>query len=164
MRAGLARATAALPGRPLVVLSPLAEGADRLVAEVVLENPGASLVAMLPLPQDDYEQDFASAESLQDFRRLLGRAAQTISLPPVAERNEAYANAGEYILNHCEVLVAIWDGQPAQGRGGTAEVVREALARGLPVLHVLAGNRMPGTHEPTSLGVLQGKLLTHNLP
>jgi hypothetical protein len=154
----------ARPNRPPVVLSPLAEGADRLVAEVVLEHPGAGLSAVLPLPQDDYEQDFGTPESVQDFRRLLARASEVVVLPPVAERNEAYANVGEYVLNHCEVLVAIWDGQPAQGRGGTAEVVQEALARGLPVLHVLAGNRKPGTHEPTSLGVLQGNLVVHNLP
>lgn len=164
VREGLSRVLIAWPGRPLVALSPLAEGADRLVAEVVLEQPGARLMAVLPLPQDDYEHDFVSPESRAEFRRLLAQADEVTTLPPAPDRNEAYASVGEYVLDHSDVLVAIWDGQPAQGRGGTAEIVRAALARAMPVLHVLAGNRMPGTRQPTTLGVLQGKLLTHNLP
>jgi len=34
------------------------------------------------------------------------------------------------------VLIAIWDGLKARGRGGTAEVVETAIARGTPVIHV----------------------------
>src|SRR6476661_9379002 len=59
------------PHAAFELLSPLAEGADRMAAEVALRS-GLQLVVPLPMPQADYEQDFATSESLQDFRRLLG--------------------------------------------------------------------------------------------
>ena len=60
--------------------------------------------------------------------------------------------------------MSVADGQPAQGKGGTAEVVAEALKRQMPVIHIKAGNREPGTHVPTSLGPEQGEIVVHNLP
>jgi hypothetical protein len=69
---------------PIVLLSPLAEGADRLVAEVALEV-GARLVVPLPMPQHLYEEDFRSPESLAEFRCLLERAEHCITVPPVAD-------------------------------------------------------------------------------
>lgn len=48
-----------LPSTPLVltVLSPLAEGADCLVAREVLKVPGSILEVVLPMEKDDYLQD-----------------------------------------------------------------------------------------------------------
>ena len=62
------------PHSPKLLLSGLAEGADRLAAFCALEA-GWQLGAVLPLPQADYETDFESAESLAEFRYLLSRAA-----------------------------------------------------------------------------------------
>ena len=45
-------------GRELVCISSLAEGADRLAAEAVIDRPGGGLVAVLPFDQMEYEQDF----------------------------------------------------------------------------------------------------------
>jgi hypothetical protein len=67
------------------------------------------------------------------------------------------------VLEDCDVLLAIWDGQDAQGQGGTGGTVAEARARGIPVVWVHAGNRRPGTHEPTSLGDEQGQVTYENL-
>ena len=151
-------------GRELVCISSLAEGADRLAAEAVIDRPGGGLVAVLPFDQMEYEQDFETPESLAEFDRLLQHAREVIVMPEAAERNEGYARAGEYVLEHSDVLVAIWDGQGAQGQGGTGEIVAKALAAGKAVLHIKAGNRIPGTSAPTSLGPEQGALLIHNLP
>ncbi len=159
----LSRIENAFPGRRIVVVSPLAEGADRLVARAVLQRKGASLIVPLPLPVDDYMQDFESAESKAEFRSLLDCAAEVMQLPATPTRNEAYKQVGLYVLDNSDVLIAVYDGQPAQGRGGTADIVAQALKRGMPVLHVKAGNRRPGTDEPTSLGEEQGKLVIHNL-
>ena len=41
-----------------VVLSSLAEGADRRVARVAMEELSAELIAVLPMPQNEYERDF----------------------------------------------------------------------------------------------------------
>jgi hypothetical protein len=43
---------------------------------------------------------------------------------------------GRATVAHCDLLVAIWDGLPPRGRGGTGEVVQFALTRGTAVLHL----------------------------
>jgi len=152
----------AFPGQSLTVISALAEGGDRLVAERVLARPRARLVVPLPLPADDYINDFTTAESTDEFRGLLDRADEVIELPPAPTRNEAYEAAGLYVLDHRDVLIAIWDGQGSHGQGGTAEIVVRARARRLPIAWVHAGNRKPGTMEPTSLGEEQGTVTFEN--
>lgn len=142
--------------RTMTVMSALAEGADRLVVERVLARPEGALIALLPLPQSDYMTDFDSPESRDGFLDFLAQADEVITLPPSATHEDAYAAAGHYVLEHCDVLLAIWDGKGAQGRGGTADIVLEARRRGLPLAWVHAGNRRPGTHEAVSLGDEQG--------
>jgi hypothetical protein len=159
----LDRIHSAFPDAELVVISPLAEGADRLVAEVSLDR-GAKLIAPLPLPKDEYMTDFETAGSKEQFTGLLERAAEVIELPVTETRNEAYEQVGMYVLDNSDVLMAIYDGQPAQGKGGTADIVAQALEREMPVLHIKAGNRKPGTNEPTSLGEEQGRLISYGLP
>ncbi len=39
------------------------------------------------------------------------------------EREAQYALGGAYIVERADELVAVWDGQPARGTGGTADVV-----------------------------------------
>ena len=111
----------------LEVLTALAEGADRLVAKVAIEL-GIPVVAIMPMEQSVYESDFETPESLEEFRLLLARAEQTIQLPNTAwsdgfDRDSQYAQLGVFISNHCEVLLALWDGKPPEALGGTAHVV-----------------------------------------
>lgn len=50
---------------------------------------------------------------------------------PFDEPSEkAYWSAGQEIVNQADRLLAVWDGQPAAGLGGTADVVRYARAQG----------------------------------
>jgi hypothetical protein len=148
----------AFPGRELVVLSALAEGADRLVAERVLRRPGGSLRVVLPMPRADYASDFATTASRREFDELLARAAEIVELAPGATREASYEAVGRHVVDHCDALIAVWDGETAQGRGGTGAIVARARARGLPLAWVHAGNRRPGTSEPTTLGAEQGRL------
>jgi hypothetical protein len=118
-------------GSPLrfVVLSPLAEGADRLVAERVLARGGAELEAVLPMAEAEYERDFATDASRDEFRSLLARAGTVHRLSGVSDRPEAYAAAGRYVVDHCDVLIAVWNGRTSNGPGGTAEIVAYARKR-----------------------------------
>lgn len=148
----LDRIEAAFPGRALVVVSCLAEGADRLVVEAVLRRPGARLAAVLPMPRGELVADFLTPESRADFAGLFARAVEVVELPARAIRNEAYVAANEWMLGGVDGLVAVWDGAAAQGQGGTAEVVTQARVRRMPLAWVHVGNRRPGTMAATSLG------------
>ncbi len=124
----------------LVLLSPLAEGADRLAAHEILRIPGAELQAVLPLHQADYETDFATAESRSEFRDLLARAVSVEVIPPHSSRAEAYMAVGCRIVEACDILLAVWDGQPGRGLGGTADVVAYARKVGKPVIIIDSEN------------------------
>ena len=122
------------PDLPLVVMSPLAEGADRMVAEEA-RSLGIPLIVPLPFPMEIYQQDFQSPESLADFQELCAEA-EVIELPllpgdtpeTIAEygprRDAHYARMGIYLCAHCHILLAIWDGKKSKKLGGTAQVVR----------------------------------------
>jgi len=129
------------PPRPrLSVLSPLAEGADRLLAEAALAN-GYHLSCPLPFAREEYEKDFASEESKQEFRRLLQQAGTSV-LEIDGARGDAqaasYEAVGRFVVRNCDILVAIWDGRPGKGFGGTADVVRFATNHGPPVFWIHA--------------------------
>jgi hypothetical protein len=122
-----------LPG-PLTAVSSLAEGADRLVAHAVLARPGGRLVALLPLDVGDYATDFADAGSVREFNELVAAADEVRVIPARPDdddrREAAYERAGLAVLEGCDLLLALWDGAPGRGRGGTAELVAEARRRG----------------------------------
>jgi len=153
----------AFPDRRIVVLSSLAEGADRLAAQHALLRPGAGLVVPLPLSVKEYLRDFDSECSKVEFLGLLKRADSVVELPPAKTRNGAYAAAGHYVADNCDVLLALWDGRESQGHGGTAEVVARVRTHNRPVVIVRAGNRKPGTHEPTTLGPEQGRVIAERM-
>ena len=131
-------------GEPhLVFVSALADGADQIAAETALEL-GFSLQAVLPFARDDYRRDFNRPEAATRFDSLLGKAERVLELPGTREREpEAYMMAGRATVAHCDVLIAVWDGLPARGRGGTAEVVELAIKRGSPVIHLPVGGAIP---------------------
>ena len=125
----------AAPQTRLVSLSPLAEGSDRVLAKAALEQ-GFALICPLPFPRSEYERDFQSDESTNEFRTLLARAEPAV-LELDGERGKtqdrSYEAVGRYIVRNCDILVAIWAGKPGKGLGGTADIVRFAVNHGPPV-------------------------------
>ena len=154
----------AYPKRKFRVLSSLAEGADRLLASRLLLLLGARLWVPLPLAKEEYLEDFETPSSRIEFLDLLGQAERVIQMPACGQREEGYLAAGGYVLDNSDVLLAIWDGEPAQGKAGTAEIVSLARQRSLPLAWIHAGNRLPGTSMPTTLGTDQGKVTCENFP
>lgn len=129
----LGGATAAVAAAAAVI-SPLAEGADRLVARAVLARPGGMLDVLLPLPMADYLADFPTSSSRKDFLALIDLARSVAVVPGVeASRDAAYERVGRAVVQRCDVLLALWDGEPSAGRGGTAQIVHYARGRGVPV-------------------------------
>jgi hypothetical protein len=125
----------AYPDRLVAVMSPLAEGADRLVAEeaISLRMP---LTVPLPMPKDLYVRDFQTPQSRAQFEQLCAAALDVFELPITpgntaasirdSDKNRArqYAQAGVFMCAHCHVLLALWDGKASQQLGGTSQVVR----------------------------------------
>jgi hypothetical protein len=127
------------PDLDLQLITPLAEGSDRLVADVALEM-GLDLIVPLPMSQADYEEDFSSPEAVEAFRFSL-KKARVIYLRSLKtgsgslsheERARQYAQMGTFISNHSQVLLALWDGKPSLDVGGTASVVNYHLTAVMP--------------------------------
>ncbi|MBS1536438.1 MAG: hypothetical protein JST20_01660 [Bacteroidetes bacterium] len=132
------------PDTPLLLLSPLAEGADRLAAEIAFEK---DIEVIVPLPFDSelYEKDFV--DSVVEFREMTKKAKYTFELPILAgstyeevsdyglARDRQYALVGSYIARHCQILLALWDGLPLELVGSTAQVVRFKV-EGIPYPYV----------------------------
>ena len=142
VRAFLVRLRAEYPLLPVAVMSALAEGGDRLVARVALEL-GLELIAPLPLAVDAYATDFSDAASRAEFDALC-RRARVLELPTVPGEGDAatagpardrqYSQLGVFISSHCQLLLALWDGQAGDGIGGTADVVAFHLHGEMPGL------------------------------
>lgn len=90
------------------IISPLAEGADRLVIKEVmgwrvLENVNKpSLEVVLPFPKEDYIKDFETAASKEEFEAFLARAMSICTLEKATSREAAYENAGHYVVDNCD--------------------------------------------------------------
>jgi hypothetical protein len=132
---------------PLIrIVSALAEGADRIA--ITAAPADWRLEAILPMPRSEYARDFlgaaAASDSNAEFERLLARAASVTELPllpAVDVRDDAgralhYHALAAFLVRQIDLLVAVWDGQQADGPGGTAGVVARACNEGRPVLWI----------------------------
>jgi hypothetical protein len=115
--------------RPLHGISALAEGADQIFAEQVLEARGA-LTAVIPAAS--YAAAFGTDAGVAAYRRLRALANEVIELPFPSASEDAYWAAGQRVVCLSDVLLAVWDGGPSGGVGGTADVVAFAGQRGVP--------------------------------
>jgi hypothetical protein len=136
----------------LRILSPLAEGADRCVADIALSF-GYELEAIIPFAKNDYENDFerpvnsgiTGAKCIDEFRSLLSRASNVLELDGGRDAEAAsYEAAGRVVARNADLLIAVWNGNEGAGRGGTADMVRFAVEQGVPVWWVPVDGSPPG--------------------
>jgi hypothetical protein len=124
----------------LRLVSSLAEGTDQMA--VSSRPAGWLLHAILPFPRAVYENDFAPANATggvdrrPDFRAALAQADSIVELPERNDAVQSYEQAGECMLRESDLLVAVWDGLPGSGRGGTQSVISQAMSLALPVIWV----------------------------
>jgi hypothetical protein len=116
-------------GEPVVGLSCLAEGADTIGARAVLDADGL-LEAVIPARK--YRQALPP-EHRADYDELRRLADRVHELDSDDATPRSYQAASEFMLDHADTLWAVWDGRPARGYGGTADVVSAARGRGLPI-------------------------------
>lgn len=154
IRAELQSIMHARPGEAIVLYTALATGADSLAVDAA-RACGLPYVAVLPLPfeasRTDYEQEPNGIARFLDFT---ANADRVIELPlkfgDLADvaldkagrsvaRDQQYALAGGYIARRCHALIAVWDGKPALGLGGTGDIVRWAETGAIPQQFTLEG-------------------------
>jgi hypothetical protein len=117
------------PADGLVGVSCIADGPDVWFAQAVLEH-GGSLEVVVPA--------LKYREALPEWHRavyddLVGRASQVHETGLPDADPHAYMVGSEVLIGLADQLIAVWDGEPARGHGGTADVVSYALRTGVPV-------------------------------
>lgn len=113
----------------LVGLSCLADGADALFARAVLDNGGKLHVIV---PARKYRDGLPPVHHAT-YDALLAEAGEVTRLDHVESDSDAHMDASLRMLADADELLAVWDGQPARGYGGTADVVHTARDQGMQV-------------------------------
>lgn len=134
----MTRLERAAPSDGFRLIGSLAEGADMIAADAAVAR-GWQLDTVLPFGRANYADDFDGAGAA-DLRARLDASANVLELP--GSRDEpggeaaAYERAGRVVLTQSDILLAVWDGAPARGRGGAAQIVAEAVSHAVPVVVV----------------------------
>jgi hypothetical protein len=116
-------------GEPVRGVSCLADGADQIFARAVLDAGGRLAVIV---PADRYRDGLAE-HARAGYDELLARADSVHRLHHVESTGQSHMDASAEMLDRIDELWAVWDGLPARGYGGTADVVALARERGLAV-------------------------------
>jgi hypothetical protein len=126
---GAIRAALAAHAPAVTGISCLADGADQIFARAVIDA-GGRLEAVIPAAR---YRDGLPPPAVPEYDRLLSEAADVRRLPFTEPTPQSHMAAGELLINEADELYAVWDGQPARGYGGTADVVAYARQQGTPV-------------------------------
>jgi len=122
-------------------LTSLADGADQLFAEVVL-SLGKPLEVIIPCK--NYEAAFTSLVARKRFRNLKHRVSKAYVLDFEHPSEEAFYQAGRRIVELSDLMIFVWNGKPAKGHGGTADIIAYADQSSRPYV------RIDPTKAPTS--------------
>ncbi|MEV0057337.1 hypothetical protein AB0H34_43450 [Saccharopolyspora shandongensis] len=114
----------------LIGVTCLARGADQIFARAVLDVGGSFEVV---LPAADYRDRKVKPENAAAFDELIDKASQVRTMPFEESNRDAYMAASEHVLSSVDAMLAVWDGRPSGGHGGTGDVVQAARERGIPV-------------------------------
>jgi 8-oxo-dGTP pyrophosphatase MutT (NUDIX family) len=117
----------------LLLYSALAPGADQLCVKTALE---LAIAVEAVIPCAEYEGIFTETEAVSAYHQLLARCRKIHSLPAQQCSDEAYLEAGHWIVEHADLVLLVWNGYPAGGKGGTADVASYARLLRRPFLHI----------------------------
>jgi hypothetical protein len=118
---------------PYIGVTSLAIGADQLFARAVLRR-GGSLEVIIPFA--GYERTFKEWQDKQEYYRLLRLASRVEVLDKSGSDEDAYFASGKRVVDLSTLLVAVWDGRPAAGLGGTGDVVNYAAQQFKRTIHL----------------------------
>ncbi len=140
----------------VTAISMLAEGADTIFAEAALD-------LCIPLeiiqPFRSYSSDFNTASARERYHRIRGMAVNETRLAFENRSVEAYEAAMKLVVQWSDLLIAVWDGQPAQGPGGTGDAVQHAVAIDRTWIHIDTSRLAVFSHVSDSFGGLSNLII-----
>lgn len=116
----------------------LAEGADLIFAESA-QRAGLAFHARLPYSLDEFRKEVGN-DWLPRFVQTVATASSIDAPPTITDRNSAYYNGGIDVIEQSDLMIFFWDGERERGHGGTAQMVRTARARALPLIWIHASD------------------------
>jgi len=158
------------PNTPLILLTPLADGADRIVATVALEEFKNIVTVCVPLPMDEknYKDTFGKGkvllneeESQKEYDEIIKlvksqknnyipkkipmlfdkeKYVKLSSAQQRLERRKQYSIVGEYIAIHSHILIALYNENSPREPGGTKEILNKKLSGEYEYMSVLDGD------------------------
>jgi|GEM_PF-6872501 len=118
------------PDTTFVALTPLAEGADHLFADVAMEL-AIPLQVLLPFEKEKYLEGFSSDERRAEFHATYNvvdaGSKRELNILGSSEPNELFMKLGYEVVNKTDYLIAIWNEKKGKGKGGTADTVTQAM-------------------------------------
>lgn len=123
--------------RPEQVLSGMAQGWDRAVAEAAL-SMGLSVTAALPFIGQESKWP---APAQASYHAFLLRCSRVVTVCEGPAANWKYAQRDRWLVEHSDRLLALYDGG---NDGGTAITVHYAAKMGKPVHNVWPQYSPPG--------------------
>jgi hypothetical protein len=132
----------------LEALSAVAVGADTIFVEEA-QKQDIPTRYFLPFQLEIYQEDFDETQ-LDTLNKLLDGQDFEVVAPLKTidpnERNDAYMAVGKRLVDEADIVLAVWDEQPAAGKGGTGDVVAYARTQGKEV-HIIRGLRAKSKQE-----------------
>ena len=108
-------------------ISSVAQGGDLLFAESCIQL-ALPLSILLPLPEEEFRKDFDEA-TWSRAKQVLAKATSIEVTAGDQSREECYYECGIETVQQSRFLLALWNGEPSQGLGGTEDIV--SFARGI---------------------------------
>jgi ADP-ribose pyrophosphatase YjhB (NUDIX family) len=120
-------------GQDIIARSALAIGTDRLFVKTAL---ALDIPVEVIKPCAGYADIYDSSEIRKEYYYLLGRCKKVYELPIQECSEDAYYAAGHWVVDHSDLVILVWNGYPAGGKGGTADVATYARLVGRPFIHI----------------------------
>ena len=113
-------------------VSSVAAGGDLLFAESCVQL-GIPLRVLLPFPQEYFRKDFDTS-TWSRVEQVLGTAVSVEVTGDHELSEDGYYECGIETVHQSQLMIALWDGKPSRGMGGTQEIVSFARELGRPVI------------------------------
>ena len=143
------------------LMSALADGPDQWMVEAFSELApeyalSYRLEAIIPFETGHYAETFSHEAERERFLHQFSQANAKLVLADWAPSkgvrshesitrhwvDQRYRTLGRILTTHADLLIAVWDGKPSRGPGGTTEVIDLAFKKAIPIIwiHSLTGD------------------------